>query len=115
LESQCTSNRSKRQIANLVQNRFELGYSCWISYLNDPVYNLGSFDAIGEGFFKNGWNNQKYSDLLEASNNEGDPHKRKELLKSAEELIMTEMPCIPIIEKPPFYAKQNNLQEDFST
>ncbi len=57
------------------------------------------------------WESTDYLALLEASNYEMDPEKRKTLLIAAEKVLMEEMPVIPIYFKGMEYCKRKNLKD----
>ena len=52
-----------------------------------------------------GWENPQYKELLNQSAKEQDPQKRKAILAKAEQILMDEMPIMPI-----YYYSQNWLQ-----
>ena len=72
----------------------------WVGDFNDPIsflepYKYKDNPHIG-GNNETGWENPDFTALLDASDKEISTEKRTELLLNAEELIIEEMPVIPI-------------------
>jgi oligopeptide transport system substrate-binding protein len=80
----------------LAKGDFCIGEMGWISWLRDPIYMLDTFRNRSFATNMSKWEDSRYQALLEKSDHEIDPIKRKEYLHKAEELLMEEMPVIPI-------------------
>lgn len=89
------------------QKEFQLAVASWIADFNDPVNFLEVF-KFKEGSTNNtGWESAKYIDLLNRSAICGDQDERRQILRQAEEILMDQMPIIPI-----FHFAMNFLQRD---
>lgn len=67
----------------------------WVGDYLDPFTFLGIW-RTGDGNNNTGWSNPRYDDLLTKSGLEGDPVKRMAMLREAEELLLDEVPILPI-------------------
>ncbi|MDX8363169.1 MULTISPECIES: peptide ABC transporter substrate-binding protein [Bacillaceae] len=81
----------------------------WLGDFNDAMNFLEIYKEVG-GNNDTRWENDEYKKLLDDSNKETDPAKRKELLSKADELIMEEMPIAPIYYYTNAYVKKDNLK-----
>lgn len=88
---------------------YEIGLMGWVSFMCDPIYMLQTFkykdDLVNMSF----WQSDDYVNLLEASNYESDPEKRKEILIEAEKVLMDGMPIIPLNFAGMVYMKNPEL------
>lgn len=75
---------------------YEIGLMGWVSFIGDPIYMLQTFKYKDDMVNMSNWQSEEYVNLLEASNYEFDPEKRKQILIEAEKLLMDEMPIIPL-------------------
>jgi len=82
--------------------QYDVSRSAWIGDYADPNTFLDMFVTDG-GNNKTGWSNAEYDALIRAAGLELDTAKRAELLKSAETILMDELPILPIY----FYVTQN--------
>ncbi len=67
----------------------------WIGDYFDPATFLGMF-VTGGGNNETGWSNARYDELMRNSDREPDPTKRLRLMHDAEEILMRELPIIPV-------------------
>jgi oligopeptide transport system substrate-binding protein len=67
----------------------------WIGDYND-AYNFLEILHSQSGLNDPGWNNPEYDALLEAAANEIDLERRAELMHQAEQLVLQEVPVIPV-------------------
>ena len=77
--------------------------------LRDPIYDLGYFKYHDTGLTSTNWQCPAYQHLLDASDTSTDETARREYLRQAEELLMKEMPAIPIVYEAEKYAKKANI------
>lgn len=89
---------------------FELIISSWVADFNDPVNFLEMFKLKSSGTNNTGWENPDYTALLNESSATKDPNSRKELLRKCEELLISEMPIIPIFHYSMLYMLPNELK-----
>lgn len=100
-------NDPKTTFDKIFHLNYQIALFGWASYFNDPIYNLGIF---GSSFDITGWNNTKYQELLEQSNEELDSYKRKQILYEAEEYILEEMPIIPLFDTPYYFLVNDRIK-----
>ena len=74
---------------------FEIARRAWVGEYMDPHAFLALF-AKGSGNNPTGWSSAEYDRLLEESNAETDPLKRKKLLDAAERILVEEGAVMPI-------------------
>lgn len=74
---------------------YDLARAAWIADYNDPMNFLELFLTNG-GNNRTGWSNAIYDGLLAQATNETDSTKRNAILQQAEEVLMEEMPVIPV-------------------
>lgn len=86
----------KLHLEDMHQGNYQIGRMGWLADFNDPINYLELFKDKNGGNNDTNWENPKYKELLDKSQLERDPAKRNELLKQAEQIIMDEMPVIPI-------------------
>lgn len=104
LEPQLQSVESKVFFSQLKSHDYQLAIGSWYADFLDPISYLEIFKSKDNGTNNTQWENKRYTDLLNASAT-ADPLKRKEILLSAEKLLMDEMPIIPL-----FFNSYNYLQ-----
>ena len=81
---------------------YDVSRSAWIGDYPDPNTFLDMFVTGGENN-KTGWGNDEYDLLVARAAIEFDPAERMELLRRAEDILMDELPILPIY----FYVTQN--------
>lgn len=67
----------------------------WIADYNDPMTFLDMW-VTGNGQNNAGYSNKEYDEVINKAKKELDPTKRTELLHKAEDILMEDMPIIPI-------------------
>ena len=77
------------------QGGYEIARQGWIGDYSDPMTFLDLF-VTGGGNNDSGYSNPEYDALIEAAKVESDPDKRKEQLREAEDILMDDMPILPI-------------------
>ena len=85
--------------------KYQMSRSSFLHDYADPVNALESF-ITGSPMNRTTWSNADYDKLIADIKNETDEEKRWELLKQADELLMTEMPVFPI-----YYYNQSTLEK----
>lgn len=98
---------SKVFFQRIKQKDFQLAVASWIADFNDPVNFLEVFKYQSSSTNNTSWENPKYIDLLNHSALCGDQDERKQILRQAEEILMDQMPIIPI-----FHFAMNFLQRE---
>lgn len=84
------------QYERLRQADFEVGDAAWIADYNDPQNFLYLLESRTGMMNYGNYNNPEYDALIAASNLETDVEKRKALLLEAEQLMLDDMPIIPM-------------------
>lgn len=80
----------------LKQADFEVGDAAWIADYNDPQNFLFLLESRTGMMNYGNYNNPEYDRLVNASNLETNIEERKVLLREAEQLMLDEMPIIPM-------------------
>lgn len=88
---------------------FQLAIGSWFADFQDPINFLEVFKYKTNRTNNTQWENQQYITLLNNSAVEDDPVKRLAILKKAEEVLMTDMPVIPVFFASYNYVKAENL------
>ena len=86
---------------------FQISRAGWIGDYEDPNTFLDTLRP-NRGNNKTGWENQEYDALLALANATIDQNDRYELLNQAEQLLIDEMPIIPIYT----YVRQYQISND---
>ncbi len=81
---------------------YDVSRSAWIGDYLDPNTFLDMFVTGGENN-KTGWGDPRYDALIRQAKSENDPEARRELLESAEAILMEALPILPIYS----YVTQN--------
>lgn len=74
---------------------FEIARDAWVGDYNDPMTFMDMLEAKS-GQNNSGYNNPEYDKLVDAAKVEIDANKREELLHQAEDMLMEDMPVLPI-------------------
>lgn len=86
----------KVYLEDLHQGNFQIGRMGWLGDFNDPINFLELYKDKKGGNNDTNWENPKYKELLNQSALEQDPEKRKAILAQAEQILMDDMPIMPI-------------------
>jgi oligopeptide transport system substrate-binding protein len=95
---------------SLVEGTFLAGGLSWHSRVRDPIYNLSLFKHKEDKLNVSRWENPEFSRLLNQAEEEIDAESRGNLLVKAEQLLMDEMPVIPIYFLTVSYLKNSRLE-----
>lgn len=82
-------------IENRHQGNYDIARNGWVADFADPLNFLDlflSYSGNNDSFY----NSPAYDHLVEQARDEADPRKRMELLRQAEDLLMTDLPIIPV-------------------
>jgi oligopeptide transport system substrate-binding protein len=94
--------------SNIRSGKYEMGGFYVCNIIDDPEYLLNVF--IGNGVYNTYWNNELYQKHLNAAVNSLEDEKRKFYLKKVEQLLLDEMPAIPIYNQYNLYLCNDNLK-----
>lgn len=86
----------KVYLETMHEGNYQVGRLGWSGDFNDPINFLELFKEKNGGNNDTRWENPKFKELLNQSATEGDPEKRKAILREAEQIMMDEMPIMPI-------------------
>ena len=85
----------KVYLISMNQLDYQIARSAWIADFLDPINFLECFLSYS-GNNRTGWENKQFDNLIEQSYREGDETKRNELMYQAEQVLLEELPIIPI-------------------
>ncbi|GED29503.1 peptide ABC transporter substrate-binding protein [Brevibacillus centrosporus] len=86
----------KVYLEDLHNGNFQVGRMGWLGDFNDPINFLELYKDKMGGNNDTRWENPKYKELLNQSALESDLDKRKQILADAEQVLMDDMPIMPI-------------------
>lgn len=99
----------KVQLANLSSKNYIVSRTGWIADYVDPMTFLDMF-VTGGGNNNPGYNNPDYDKLIDAAKKETDLTKRNEIMAKAHEILMTDLPVIPLYEYTNVSLMKNNIE-----
>lgn len=99
------SNEPKVHYDRLKNHNYQLAIGSWFADFNDPISFLEIFKLKDNGTNNTQWENPQFINLLNASAFAKEANERKQLLRQAEQVIMNEMPVIPL-----FYSSYNYVK-----
>lgn len=82
----------------------------WFADFNDPINFLEVFKTKTNGTNNTSWENPSYIELIDTSYECRDPYERLGLLRQCEQLLIDEMPIIPIFHYTLSYIQDEALQ-----
>ncbi len=85
----------KVYLKTLKQMEFQVGRMGWIGDYNDP-YTFLEVLSMHNGNNHSGWASEEYEVLLERANATADRQERLRILREAEEMVVEELPVLPI-------------------
>ncbi len=97
----------KMYYKRLSQKEYQLAAGSWTADYNDPINFLEVFKYKDSGTNNTNWENPKYVELLNQSALCRDSEERKRILGQAEQILMDQMPLIPV-----FHFALNYLERD---
>ncbi len=107
-------------LSNQHQMNYEISRASWVGDYVDPNTFLEIFITTS-GNNETGWSNTEYDNLIRAASMEKDQNKRVKIMQRAEEIIMTELPIMPIygyswnrLVSPSVQNWNDNVQDYFS-
>jgi oligopeptide transport system substrate-binding protein len=93
------------------QKEFQLAAGSWTADFNDPINFLEVFKYKDASTNNTNWESSKYIDLLNRSALCRDSEERKSYLRAAEQVLMEQMPIIPIFHYALNYLQREGLEE----
>lgn len=101
---------SKVFFDRLKQKDYQIASGSWIADFNDPINFLEIFKYRMDSTNNTNWENGVYRDLLSISNQVAIPEKRKELFRQCEQILIEEMPIIPLYHMAMNYVQNEHLK-----
>jgi oligopeptide transport system substrate-binding protein len=95
----------------LSKQDFQLSSGSWIADFADPISFLEIFKYKKGSSSNTLWENAHYIQLLDCASQEPDLEQRLELLAKSEQILIDEMPIIPIFYYTMLYVNQPDLKE----
>lgn len=89
---------------------YHLAACDWVADFADPINFLEVF-KYKDGSNKTLWENSRYTELLDRSMQVGDAEQRLEILAQSEQILIDEMPIIPIFYYNMLYLNQPRLKD----
>ncbi|MES2274354.1 MAG: peptide ABC transporter substrate-binding protein [Chlamydiota bacterium] len=93
------------------QKEFQLAAGSWTADFNDPINFLEVFKFKDASTNNTNWESIKYLDLLNRSGLCKDLEERKWLMREAEQILMEQMPIIPVFHFALNYLQSGALEE----
>jgi oligopeptide transport system substrate-binding protein len=103
------ANEWKVCLGRIHQQDYQLTLSDWIADFNDPINFLSIFKYKKDSLNNTGWENDEYLSLLEISET-ASLENRKEIFQRCEQILMQEMPIIPLYHSSMRYLRKEGLK-----
>jgi oligopeptide transport system substrate-binding protein len=102
----------RNKTAHLMHGDYQIGAMNWKAWINDPSYTLNAFRYASERVNFAKWENEEYQALLANADQEICPESRLKYLGSAEEILLREMPVIPIYYEAHQFMRKKRIKVD---
>ncbi|UFJ42388.1 peptide ABC transporter substrate-binding protein [Brevibacillus humidisoli] len=110
IEVKLKNVENKVRNAELEAGNYMIGRASWIGDFNDPVNFLEVFRDVG-GTNDTRWHNERFKQLLLDSAQESDKAARDKLLAEADEILMEELPVVPIYYYTYAWVKKDSVKD----
>lgn len=90
---------------------YQIAAGSWFADYFDPMSFLSVFQGKNNGTNYTSWANPDYTRLLQQSNLEMDPVKRMQLLQMAQDVLMQDLPILPLFHFAFSYGKNDRLKD----
>jgi oligopeptide transport system substrate-binding protein len=98
----------KTLFSKMTQGDFQIGGMTWEPWINDAIYTLNAFRDAHEPINFPKWEYPQYQQILQLAERESDMDKRKSYYLQAEQMLLDEMPVMPLfLVKAPALKKRN--------
>jgi oligopeptide transport system substrate-binding protein len=95
----------------LSKQNYQMAFGDWIADFADPINFLEVFKYKKGGSNNTLWENARFIELLDQSSQESDFAKRCEILAQSEQILIEQMPIIPIFYYSMLYVNQPTLKD----
>jgi len=102
---------SKVYFDRLVKHDYDMATGSWVADFNDPINFLEVFKFKSASTNNTSWENAEYTKLLDESSALSDPEERRSVLSQSEDLLIKEMPVIPVFYYNMLFASQAHVKE----
>lgn len=102
---------SKIFYQKLREKDYQVVLGSWIADFNDPINFLEVFKYKEGGSNNTNWENANYIELLNQSTLCRDPEERKKILREAEDILLADMPIIPLYHEAMSYLQRPGVQD----
>lgn len=110
IEVKLQNKEFKVHLQDLTELNYEIGRIGWSADFNDPINFLEMFRDKDGGNNDTGWENPRYKELIIQAAAELDLEKRKQMFAEAEQIIMDEMPLIPMFTDVDIWVQNENVR-----
>jgi oligopeptide transport system substrate-binding protein len=110
LEVELQAVEAKIFYDSLAKGKYQMALSSWIADINDPINFLEVLKYKEGGANHTGWQNETYIHLLDQSDQVAEREGREKLLQQAQQLLLEEMPIIPIYQASICYLKKKGIE-----
>jgi oligopeptide transport system substrate-binding protein len=94
----------------IYSGKYELAIGSWTADFADPINFLEVFKFKDSSTNNTFWENQRYRDLLDEASTYTNENKRKKVLREAEDILINDVPIIPIFHLSMNYLKKPGLK-----
>jgi oligopeptide transport system substrate-binding protein len=101
--------------SRMTEGDFLVGGMNWQPWVNDPIYTLNAFKNAKDPMNLAKWEDIYYQQILELAERETNLKTRKSYYLQAEEILLEEMPVIPIFNMLTRAIKKKNLKVHYTT
>lgn len=101
--------------SNVVNDRHHLAGITWYSWFWDPNYILSCFSSWVSDKHITKWQNEQFTQLVRESSICLDVEKRKEYLLKAEEILIDEVPIIPLYQCSTFFLQKPYVKDVYAS
>lgn len=101
--------------SKIVEGDFQIGALGWEPWVNDAIYTLNAFRDEKDPINIAHWENEEYKKILYSAEKEVNLEKRLYYYLKAEELLLEEMPVIPLVANTSQALKKKNFRINSSS
>lgn len=102
---------AKSYYEKLNQGDFQIATGSWMADYNDPISFLELFKNKTATGNQTQWENEEYGKLIEESVNVSDLAERSKLFAQCEQILMNEMPIVPIFHYNLLFVRNQKLSD----
>jgi len=97
--------------AAIFDHKLDVAGTGWFAHYEDPFYHLETFKLSSYKSNWAVWENKKFVESLDKSNQISDPDKRMSILKKAESIMKEDMPLVPLYYEDYRYLIRPGVQD----